>query len=360
MSFESLQQLSAQLPFQALDYLVISLNLLIFIFAQAIIKKSSKASDDATTRRRVLALRSINLVLFCIYIFTGVLEVIFPTEIASDGQSSNLQKISQTGLTILIAYILLHYIKGWIIRRFGREKEIDGEKFHGESYSSEIISLIGIIIVGSVAFLVTINIWGLNSWLQATSVLGGILLLLFAVKDYFLGDMINALIIHYNRSFEAGSVIRVKEFNLLGVVMKITLSQTVIRDLLQKHEISIPNSKLRNATVETLSNSSGKGFRDYVEFNIGYDQDSEKVQNFITSIWQQALENEPGLNKEIEPKIVVVNNSDHAVTWRLTYYIKNPYRILSVKNSINTIAFTLSQQEQIGLNTPLTHKVIEH
>ncbi len=360
MPLESLHHLYAKLPFQALDYLVISLNLLIFIFASVIIKKSSKATDDTTTHRRVLALRSINLVLFCIYVFTGLFEIIFPTEATSDNQSSNLQKISQTGLCILIAYVLLHYIQGWIIRRFGREKEIDGEKFHSESYSSEIISLIGVIIVGSVSLLVIINIWGLNSWLQATSVLGGILLLLFAVKDYFLGDMINALIIHYNRSFEAGSVIRVREFNLIGVVMKITLSQTVIRDLLQKHEVSIPNSKLRNATVETLSNSSGKGFRDYVEFNIGYEETSEKVQTFIKTIWQQALDQEPGLNKETEPKIVVVNNNDHAVTWRLIYYIKNPYRILSVKNSINTIALELSQQENIGLNTPLTHKVLNN
>ncbi len=124
--------------------------------------------------------------------------------------TSHLQEISQTGLTILVSYIILHYVQGWIVLRFGKVKEINGEKFHGESYASEIIGLIGLILVASVAFLVIINIWALNDWLQATSVIGGILLLLFASKDYFLGDMISGLIMHYNHSVEAGSVIRVK------------------------------------------------------------------------------------------------------------------------------------------------------
>jgi small-conductance mechanosensitive channel len=356
MLAESLEILLDKLPFQFLDYLVITLNLLIFIFASAIIKKSYKATDDITNKKRVLALRSINLVLFVIYVVTGLFEIIFNQE----PKSSNLQNISKTGLCILLAYILLHYIQGLILYRFGRERDIDGEKLHSESYSSEIIGLIAVLIVSSISILVIIQIWELNSWLQATSVLGGILLLLFAVKDYFLSDMIHGLIIHYNRSFETGSVIRIKEFDLMGVVMKITLSQTVIRDLLQKHEICLPNTKLRNATVETLSSSSGKGFRDYIDFNIGYEQSLEDVESFTEKVWQQALEDAPGLNKEVQPQIIVINNSDHAVTWRFSYYVKNPYRILTVKNTINTIAFKLSQQENLGLNTPLTHKVLSN
>ncbi|WP_444995190.1 mechanosensitive ion channel domain-containing protein [Aliikangiella sp. IMCC44359] len=349
---ETIIHYAEKLPFSLLDYIVISLNLLIFLFAKYIINKSHSASDLSITRNRMVGLRSINLVLFAIYAFTGIVEILFGFKI------SHLQNISQTGLTILISYVVFHYVQSWIINRFGKQKEIDGNMYLGESYASEIIGLIGLIIVGSIALLVIINIWELNSWLQATSVLGGILLILFASKEYFLGDMINGLVMHYNNSVEAGSVIRVKEFDLIGVVIQITLSQTIIRDLIQKHEITIPNTKLRNATVETISNCGKNGFRDFLDFKIGYEQSAETVKTFLEKVWQQSVDIEAGINGDAKPKIVVIDNGDHAVTWRLLFYIKNPYRMLDSRNTVQTIAFELSRQEKLGLNTPVTHQIL--
>ncbi|WP_196140961.1 mechanosensitive ion channel family protein [Aliikangiella sp. G2MR2-5] len=341
-----------KLPFLWLDYLVISLNLIIFLFAGLIIRNSANKLNFGSIKNRMMGLRAINLVLFCIYAFAGLFELVFGFEV------SHLQQISQTGLTILIAYIIMHYVQNWIVIRFGKEKEVEGEKLKGESYASEIISLIGLVLVSSVVFLILINIWELNSWLQTTSVIGGVLLILFASKDYFLGDMISGLIMHYNHSVEAGSVIRVKELEVTGVVMQITLSQTVIRDLVQKHEITIPNSKLRNSTVETLTNSSSNGFRDYLDFKIGYQESAEDVKEFLYSVWEKSCECEAALNNCAKPKIIVVENGDHAVTWRLLFYINNPYRLLDARNTVQTVAFELSQQHHLGLNTPVTHQIL--
>jgi len=354
MTLEWFHQIINNLSFHLIDYVVIGLNLMVFVFAGIIIKKSPKATTGSTTRIRMLGLRFINLILFCIYVFAGVVEFVFAYEI------SHLQQISQTGLTILLSYIVLHYVQGWIVLRFGKEKEIVGEKIRGESYASEIIGLIGLVLVSSIALLVIINIWDLNDWLQATSVLGGIILILFASKEFFLGDLINGLVMHYNHSVEAGSVIRVKEFDLVGVVMQITLSQTIIRDLVHKHEVTIPNTKLRNATVETISNCSKNGFRDFLEFKIGYDQPPEVVTTFLENVWLQSAKNESGINENAKPKIVVVENGDHAVTWRLLYYVNNPYRMLDARNTVQTTAFALSQKEQVELNTPVTHQILSH
>jgi len=353
MEQQWLEQLYHQLPFQALDYVVIGLNFLIFLFAGFVMRRSPIYKANTASQNRMLGLRAINLALFSIYAFTGVIEILFSYKI------SHLQQISQTGLTILLSYIFLHYVQDWIVLRFGKLKEIDGEKYRGESYASEIIGLIGLLLISSIAFLVIINIWGLNSWLQATSVVGGILIILFASKEYFLGDMISGLIMHYNNSVEAGSVIRVKEFDIIGVVIQITLSQTTIRDLVQKHEITIPNSKLRNATIETLSNCSKNGFRDYLDFKIGYEHSVEIVRQFLSNVWTLSTEEETGINSETKPSIVVVNNGDHAVTWRLFYYLKNPYRILQARNAVHTTAFSLSRKENIELNTPVTHQILK-
>ena len=342
------------LPFNGVDYSVIGINLIIFLFASFIMRSSPKAQHGSSLRNRMLGLRAINLVLFSIYAFTAMIEIVFNYKI------SHLQQISLTGLTILIVYILLHYIQGWILLRFGKEKEIDGEKYRGDSYASEIIGLIGLFLVGSIACLVIINIWELNNWLQATSVVGGILIILFASKDYFLGDMISGLIMHYNNSVEAGSVIRLKEFDIIGVVIQITLSQTTIRDLVQKHEITIPNSKLRNSTVETLSNCSNNGFRDFLDFKIGYEQSAGSVTTFLEKVWSASSEKESAINGDAKPKIVVIENGDHAVTWRLLYYVKNPYRMIDARTIVQTEALGLSQKENMGLNTPVTHQILDN
>ncbi|MGX5200931.1 mechanosensitive ion channel domain-containing protein [Aliikangiella sp. IMCC44632] len=352
MSIDSLHHIAEKLPFQFLDYTVIGLNLFVFLFAGYIIRRSAKASTSETLRNRMLGLRAINLALFLIYAIAGIVESVFSIAI------SQLQQISQTGLTILVGYIVMHYIQGWIVVRFGKQKEIDGELVNGESYASEIIGLIALILVSSIAFLVIINIWELNNWLQATSVIGGVLLLLFAAKDYFLGDMISGLIMHYNSSVEAGSVIRVKELNLLGVVMQITLSQTIVRDLVQKHEITIPNDKLRNSTVETLSNCAKNGVRDFLDFKIAYEHSPKQVEEFLLLVWKTSVQNENAINAEAKPKIAVVENGDHAVTWRLLYYVRNPYRIVDAKSAIQTCALAISKQKSIGLNTPVTHQIL--
>lgn len=352
MDQQWIQQIFQQLPFQALDYLVIGLNFIIFLFAGLVVKSEQAYKSGAIIQNRMLGLRVINLALFSIYAFTGVIEIIFGYKI------SHLQQISQTGLTILLASVLLHYLKDWIVVRFGKLKEIDGEKYRSDSYASEIIGLIGFLLVASVGLLIIINIWELNSWLQATSVIGGILIILFASKDYFLSDMISGLIMHYNNSVEAGAVIRVKELGITGVVMRITLSQTTIRDLTQKHEIALPNSRLRNATVETISNSSSNGFRDFLDFKIGYEHSVDSVVEFLTEVWSLTLKEEQAINADKAPIISVVDNGDHAVTWRLFYYLKNPYRLLQARNNVQTCAFKLSQLKNMGLNTPVTHQIL--
>ncbi|MCW8999665.1 MAG: mechanosensitive ion channel family protein [Kangiellaceae bacterium] len=352
MSFQWLNSYLENAPIDAIHLPVIGINVIIFLFAGYIIKMSPKAISETRLKRSTLGLRAISMALFMIYVFDVLWLSIAGAHVDS------LVEISQTGLTILVSYVVLHFVQGWIIVRFGKVKEVNGETLRGESYASEMIGLIGLILVSSIAFLIIINIWDLNDWLQATSVIGGVLLILFASKDYFLGDMISGLIMHYNYSVEAGSVVRVKELGVTGVVTQITLSQTIIRDLVQKHEITIPNSRLRNATVETISNCTKNGFREYLDFKIVYDQSPERVQEFLNKVWQQSAENEAGINSDAKPKIVVIENGDHAVTWRLLFYVSNPYRLLDARNTVQTIAFGLSQQEKLGLNTPVTHQIL--
>ena len=57
---------------------------------------------------------------------------------------------------------------------------------------------------------------------------------------------------------------------------------------------------------------------------------------------------------------MVVENGDHAVTWRLLYYVKNPYRMIDARTMVHTVAFELSQQQNLALNTPVTHQILKN
>jgi len=183
--------------------------------------------------------------------------------------------------------------------------------------------------------------------------------MVFFTKEYWIGDMISGLIILYNDQLQPGTVVRIKEKNILGVVLQVSLTQTVIRDLIQRHEILIPNTMLRNTTVELLSNSPKSGLAEYVDFNIGYGHKLENVEAFITKIWEESCSNENAINNEVKPRITIIENGDHAVTWRLYFTISNIFKLLEARNTINRVAYKCSEEEGIGLNTPLTHEIFK-
>lgn len=326
-----------------LDWLVFLINLLIFLFSRWIVRGFRKSNDD-TAATKLWALRAINLILFGLY-FIALFEAQFT------------QQISLTGLTLLLAFIFVHFLQIFLLLKFGRIKDIEGEEYRVETYQSEVFGLLGIFLAIIVAILVIINIWDMTSWLQATSVLGGLLLLVYSTKDVWAPDNINGLILLYNGDVEPGSVVKVDELNLLAIVIQTSLTQTVFRDLVGRHIILLPNSKLRTAKIEVLTKGPGSGLRQFIDFKIAYGHKSERIEQFLTTVWQQACTLEPAINSEQLPSVKLNEAGDHAVVWRLSYSLKNVFKLIDARCTINRAAYELSLQEDIGLNTPLTHEV---
>jgi len=209
---EKLQQIDAMLGFGGFEYVVLLINVLIFVFSGRIVGSTYRSRDERSFNARLWVLRFINFVLVILYFFA-----VFFTEHA--------RQISETGLTLLLAYLAVHFSQVFLINRYGRIKEIDGVEYRSETYQSEMFGLIIFLIASITAFLVIINIWGMTSWLQATSVLGGLLVILFSTKDVWAPDNINGLILLYNRDIEPGCVVKLDEHDLMAIVLKISLTQ---------------------------------------------------------------------------------------------------------------------------------------
>ncbi len=341
-----IQQLTV---FDGLDYAVLAFNLALFLFARAIVDIVRPSSDETVLGTRVYTLRAVNVLLFVLY-FSAVLF-------------ADLSKqLSQTGLMLLVGILLYHVVANQIERRYGRVREIDGVEYHTETYQSEMFSLLTLILTGIVVILVVINIWGMTGWLKATSVLGGLLIVLFSTKDFWAPDNIHGLIILYNGDIEPGTLIEVDELGLLAIVIQTTLTQTRLRDLRSKHIIIVPNAKLRGCKVEILSRTSSKGLMRTSEFQIGYGIDAGRVDEVFHRIWETACEREKSINDEKPAVAQVAQTGDHGVTWRLCYWVRNSYGLIDAEHAINRAAYEVASEEKIGLNTPLTHNIamVEH
>lgn len=328
----------------ALDLAVFAINLFILLASRWIVRGLKKSSEDIGFDTKLWALRFINLTLMGLYLIA-----IFENQVT--------RQISLTGLTLLLAFLLSHFIQVFLLMKFGRVKEIEGEKYRSETYQSEMFGLLVMMLAFIVSILIIINIWGMTDWLQATSVLGGLLLLIYSTKDVWAPDNINGLMLLYNGDIEPGSVVQINDYNLLGIVIQTSLTQTVFRDLKQRHRVVLPNSKLRTGRIDILSKCPASGLVQFIDFKIAYGVTGERVETFLKHVWEVACERENALNNEKEPVIKLLETGDHAITWRLVYTLKNVYRLISARCAVNRVAYDLSLTEGIGLNTPVTHQV---
>lgn len=330
--------------FTLFDYFVLAINALIFILSTKIVTKFGYAPSERRHNASVWMLRVVNITLFLLYF----LAVFF---------TDKARPLSITGLTLLCAYLLVHLFQLHALKRYGRVREIDDAEVLSHTYQSEVIGLIGWAIAAVISFLIIINTWEMTNWLHTTSVLGAVLLIVYSTKDVWAPDNINGLILLYNNDVEPGSVVQIKEIDLLAVVVRTSLTQTVFKDLRRKYKILLPNSRFRACKIEILTSDSNDNLGCYVDFKIGYGYPSEKIESFLTQVWQYACDNSTLINQERPPRIRIVENGDHAVVWRLSYRINSAYRLIEAGFLINRTAYDLALEQGIGLNTPMTHAV---
>ncbi len=327
---------------EPIDYITFTINLLILIFGKQIINHLSVQTVGAAPPQLRL-LRILNAVLFLTYFFA----VAFQFQLGSN--------ISHTGLLVLLTYLIWQLTHSIILKKYGRKREVEGTSIYVESYTSSNLKLIALLILGVISGLVFLNLWKLEWLLQTTSFLGALAVLIFTTKDYWLKDFISGIIVISNGNIERGDVIRIPDENILAIVLETRTMLTLLRDVIRNHNITVPNSLLLNKQVEILTTESRKGIYDYVEFNIGYETDSEKARAYLLDVWKRACKITATINPEREGNIMLVENGDHAVTWRVLYNLRFEHEITTARNAVKLAAFELQDEHGVKLPTPLTH-----
>jgi hypothetical protein len=331
------------------------LNFSLFILAGFLFRQVVPSGSPEQDKKRSRKLRLMNVLLLSIYLFDWLWNYYLSDQTS---HSEFFKRISQTGLVLLLGYLFTQFSHAWTIKKYGKQRTIDGKESKTRTYQSEMGYIIILLITIAVSLLLLINIWQVTSWLQATGVIGGILVILFGTKEAWAHDAVSGLIMLHQGEIAPGVVCRIPDMGILAVVRRMSLTETTFHDVIQKHNIIVANNKLRGVPVQVLNRTDSAYWNDYVEFNIGYDTPSTQVEGFITAVWARACELEKHLDPEKTPRLVLVNPGDHAIQWRMNYRVESVYRIKQARFAINRAAFDLQTEHGLSLATPITHQSV--
>jgi len=328
----------------AMEYFTFAVNALVFCFSKSIASHYGEIKDESKMRARLRILHGFNLTVF----------ITFVVSVAINDDRFPADQISQTSLTLLITYLLIHLAEVLLLSRYGKAITVMGFTRRVETSTSRTLELVACGVILLSMMIVLINVWGLTSSLQTTGVVGFLAVLVFTTKDYWLRDFLSGILLISGDRMQRGDVISIPAEDILGIILEIRGLQTSIRDLVRGHDIEIPNSSLLKHRVDFFKENPGGPFRDYVDFKIGYNTSPATINKFLKSVFAKACQESDGIDTDREPRIALKENEDHAARWRLAYVLKSPQKLLSIRDAVNLAAYELQGEFDLSVSTPVT------
>tara|TARA_Y100000588_G_scaffold224950_1_gene238881 strand:+ start:228 stop:1361 length:1134 start_codon:yes stop_codon:yes gene_type:complete len=327
-------------------WFTLGFNAVIFIIAPWLAARYGEVKCETRKTTRLRLLHGFNFIVFATFLLAVIIKVPLP----------RVQEFSQSCLLVMITYLLIHLVEALLLKRYGREIVVEDFSRRVETQTSKTLELVAFTIILIVAGVALIQIWGFDSWLEATSVLGFVALLFFFTREHWVGDFLSGIMIISGGRLERGDVVRIPGENIMGIVLNTRGMYTVVRDLAQGHDILLPNSALLKQRVDVMKTDLNRGVRDYVEFQLGYEVPAEAVREYLKAVWEAACDRTTAIDSTKPPRVTLKVCGDHGATWRLAYVPKNIHAILLCQDTVRESAFRLHETHGISLSTPLTHQ----
>lgn len=339
--------------FDVVDLSVISINILLMLFASRIMRIIYHgADDDKRFLLRVRIFRAFNLAIIAAFMYY---HMILPVSQKGPGM-----KILASIIVLYLSYVVTHGLNTFVHSRYGKQKVLDGKAIIIETYNSRLISIISTLLVSVIVIVAVVRILGFESWLEAGGVIGVIGVFLALTQNVWAPDLFSGLIMLNSGMLETGDVIEFQaEERDLGVVHKTRLFHTELLNLVNNHRLMIRNAKLRDLIIHNLSKfASARGLREKLCFKIGYDVPFEKVRKMFERAFEQA-HSDPDVSVEAQHGVEIrtLAAGDYAVEYACFFYTKDVRNILRTRYKIIENILNQAGQENIALWTPVLQHV---
>lgn len=333
-----------------IDYAALSINILLILFARPILERFSSGTLPLNVMSlRINLLRGLNVIIVLVY---GYQYLYLPA-----GGSARSDNYSLTTISIL-AILYLAYLSNFIVqyaihKHYGKARSFGDKTIFIPTYQSRLLSILATILLTVIAIISIVKQLGFDSVLEAGGVLGFIGVLFGLTQASWAPDIISGLIILNSDMFEEGDIVETDD-NILGRVHKTKMFHTEIVNMTNNHRIMIRNEFLRNKIIHNLSKySSGKGLRECLSFNIGYEADPNNIKEMLINAYNDALGRGTPAESNPEPEIKVLETGDYAVKWGLLYHIKQIENIVSIRRDLTETILEYSKKYDITLATPI-------
>lgn len=342
--------------FSAIHWLVIGINIVLMLVARPLLKQVlaySEKSDDF--KRRLIIFRGLNFLILFLYIG----YVVGLNQLTENHQSWLLSGIKIIAI-VYITYFLMHLARYLILRQYGIPKKVDGKSAYIESYEARLMTLLSTIFIVVCALTIIVRTLGFDSLLQTTGALGFVGVILGLTQASWAPDIISGLILLNSNIWEEGDVVLFSDGEEhLGIIFKTRFFHTELLNLSNNCRMMIKNSRIRDFTITNLSKfASAKGYRDCLEFKIGYGDKPSSVNNMFNEAFVEA----ETLGLPIEYKhgleVAVQDAGDHAIKWKVFYHMKEVEKILKLRRQMMQIIWETAEKHNINLSTPIIHSRI--
>jgi len=330
------------------DYTVLSVNILLILFARpALVKLSSGNIAVKTLALRINLLRGLNVVIVLVYAY----QYLYNPAIDDNNSIKLLSILAILYLTYLSNYLIQYFIN----KQYGKARDLGDKTLYIETYQSRLLSILTTIFLTIIAIIAIVQQLGFDSLLQTGGVLGFIGVFMGLTQASWAPDIISGLIILNSDMFEEGDIVELDN-DLLGRVYKTKMFHTEIINITNNHRVMIRNAHLRDSTIHNLSKfASGKGLRECLSFNIGYNVSAAAVNTMLIAAFDTAIAQEITMETNPIPAVKLLETGDHAIQWGIIFHIKHVENIVTIRQDFKAIILETAIAHEISLATPITH-----
>ncbi len=337
--------------FSLVESVLIAANLLLLVFSRPLLSLlSSKSASAESFQGKLHIFRAANILVLLLVLGSLILPI---------ASHSWITRLLAAVLLAFLGYLCAHVANYFIKRRFGRQREVNGQQVWSETYKVRLISLLTSVLLFVVVLIAEVRILGFDSLLEAGGVIGFFGVVLALTQGAWAPDIISGLVILNSRLVEEGDVIELDDATV-ATVFKTKIFHTELLNLANNHRTMIGNAALRAMTIHNLSKfASAKGLREAIVLKVGYDTDRDTMQAYVDATFAALAEDKDcAIEANSETELRTTDAGDFAVEWTVFYYTKDIRRVLHTRQQVLGALIARAGEHGVSLATPVLYSQV--
>ncbi len=351
---------------------ILLINFGLFVFAPKIVRYFNSGKENTF---QLSILRSVN-VLFIVF---SILD--FLISFVTDAYNNYFSGFAYTLLVVYGAAFIYNALSLVSRKKFGREKEIDGNTLYIDTYNSRLVDILMMTVIIFIAVFMIVKAWGLTSMLETTGLLGLVVAFLALTNSIWAPDPYYCMVILSSDMLEDGDVIHIEGMPDEYIIARVTFIYTLLFNIKNNHKTLVRNSKLIERHIDNYTKkASTDGLRQSLTFKIGYPEiglsrdlkthepyDMKKYLDSVDAMFERVVEkaekdNEIKINPNTKIEWGMRNTGDYALEFIMIYYLdtlpktkitRNVRKhIYTTRGRLVRLCYESSVEEGLSLATP--------